>query len=300
VLNKIKFIIKLTGGVAVIVGALWYLAGQFASIDAQLTQVVSIDIPKIKSTFEENSDKTEKIKTDMSNIAQRFNDLGDQAENVKKIEIDIGLLAGKIDDEVISEISKLESENKQNIEEVKVLAQKIDNLSKQYVKFLNLSKDKITVSIPPKWVDELPYRNGTIFTIGVSLSNNKLNKVQQSAVEQARFHMAIMLERKTINAIAYTIESAGKLPPNNFDELSEKFKEQITDAINELLFYSQVESYWVDPAGYVYALVSLPVKDIIDGSKFGVLVETLNLTHISITEALKQDFKKQLKVELLK
>ena len=47
-----KFTIQLLVGIAVIIGTLWYLAGQFASIDVQLTQVISADIPKIKNDLE--------------------------------------------------------------------------------------------------------------------------------------------------------------------------------------------------------------------------------------------------------
>ena len=295
-----KFAIQMSGGIAVIVGMLWYLAGQFASIDVQLTQVVSKDIPKIKNDLESHYEKTEQIRTNMDNISRTFDTLGDQAENINKIEKSMDLLTDKIDDEIISEMNQLEMERKNNIKEVEMLSRKIDNLSRQYVKFLKLAKDKITVSIPPKWVDELPCRDGMIFNVGVSPSTKRINEAQQFAVKQARSHMTIVLKRKTINAIGSTIEAAGKLPPSAFDELSEQFKKQVNEAISELMIYSRIESYWVDPAGYIYALVSLPVKNIIEGSKFGVLIETLKLTHHSITEALTQDFKQQLKVELLK
>ena len=295
-----KFTIQLLGGIAVIIGTLWYLAGQFASIDVQLTQVISADIPKIKNDLENNYEKTEQIKTNMDNIARTFDTLGDQAESINKIEKSMDLLTDKIDDEIISEMNQLEMERKNNIKEVEMLSRKIDNLSRQYVKFLKLSKDKIIVSIPPKWVDELPCRDGMIFNVGVSPSTKRINEAQQLAVKQARSHMAIILKRKTINAIGSTIKACGKPPPSAFDELSEQFKKQVNEAISELMIYSRIESYWVDPAGYIYALVSLPVKNIIEGSKFGVLIETLELTYHSITGALTQDFKQQLKVELLK
>jgi hypothetical protein len=295
----IKFIIQLLSGITIIVGTLWYLAGQFTSIDVQLTQVISTDIPKIKNDLESNYEKTEQIRTNMDNIARTIDALGDQSESIDKIEINMNLLSDKIDDEIISEMNQLELERDRNIKEVEILSRKIDNLSIQYVKFLKLSKDKITVSIPPKWVDELPCRDGMIFNVGVSPSTKRINEAQQLAVKQARSHMEIILKRKTINAIGSTIEAAGKLPPSAFDELSEQFKEQVNEAISELMRYSKIESYWVDPAGYIYALVSLPVKNIIEGSKFGVLIETLELTYHSSTEALTQDFKHQLKVELL-
>ena len=50
--NKMKFIIQLIGVISVILGVLWYLATQFASIDIKLNQVISTDIPGIKSTLE--------------------------------------------------------------------------------------------------------------------------------------------------------------------------------------------------------------------------------------------------------
>ena len=295
-----KSIIQVLGGIAIIVGTLWYLAGQFASIDVQLTQVISTDIPKIKEDLDNNYEKTEQIRTNMDNIVRTIDTLGDQAESINKIGKNMDLLTDKIDGEIISEMNQLEMERKNNIKEVEMLSRKIDNLSRQYVKFLKLSKDKITVSIPPKWVDELPCRDGMIFNVGVSPSTERINEAQQLAVKQARSHMAIILKRKTINAIGSTIEAAGKLPPSAFDELSEQFKKQVNEAISELMIYSRIESYWVDPAGYIYALVSLPVKNIIEGSKFSVLIETLELTYNSITAALTQDFKHQLKVELLK
>jgi len=298
--NKIKFVIQLIGGISIIIGILWYLATQFTSIDMKLNQVVSMDIPEIRNTLEKNSEGTDKIKTGMDDLTQKINNLGDQAASVNKIETNIDLLSRKIDEGVISEIDQLGRESERSVKEVEKVSQKIDYLSRQYVKFLKLSKDKIIVSIPPKWVDELPYRKGTIYAVGISATTKELNRAQQRAVEQARSNIAMMLERKTINAVGYVIESAGKNPPQSLEELSKQFKEQLTEAINELLVDSRVESYWVDPSGYVYALVSLPAEDNIEGSKLGILIETLRLTHLSITEALKQDFKKQLKLELSK
>ncbi|MCK5422474.1 MAG: hypothetical protein KAJ08_09925, partial [Deltaproteobacteria bacterium] len=240
-----KSIIQLLGGIAIIVGTLWYLAGQFASIDVQLTQVISTDIPKIKEDLDNNYEKTEQIRTNMDNIVRTIDTLGDQAESINKIGKNMDLLTDKIDGEIISEMNQLEMERKNNIKEVEMLSRKIDNLSRQYVKFLKLSKDKITVSIPPKWVDELPCRDGMIFNVGVSPSTERINEAQQLAVKQARSHMAIILKRKTINAIGSTIEAAGKLPPSAFDELSEQFKKQVNEAISELMIYSRIESYWV-------------------------------------------------------
>ena len=295
-----KFTIQFLGGIAIIAGTLWYLAGQFASIEAQVEQVISTDIPKIKNDLENNYERTKQIRANMDNIVRTFDTLGDQEESIKKIEKNMDLLTGEIDDKIISEMNQLEMERKNNIKEVEMLSRKIDNLSRQYVKFLKLSQDKITVSVPPEWVDKLPCREGMIYNVGVSRTTRKISEAQQFAVNQARSHMAIILKRKTINAIGSTIEACGKLPPTTFDELSEKFKNQVNEAISELMIYSRIESYWVDPAGYIYALVSLPVKNIIEGSKFGVLIETLTLAHYSITESLTQDFKHQLKVELLK
>ncbi|MCK5009732.1 MAG: hypothetical protein KAS98_04550, partial [Deltaproteobacteria bacterium] len=194
----------------------------------------------------------------------------------------IEILTEKINDELIPERKGSE----QNIEAIKILAQKIDKLSSQYVKFLKLAEDKIIVSIPPKWIDELPHRRGTIFALGISPQSNKLTIAQQRALKQARSNVAMMLQRKTFNAVRHAIESAGKPYPNSLKELTPEFKHQITEAINELLVDSQIESYWVDPNGYVYALVSLSIEKYLEGSKLGILIETLRLTKQSITETL--------------
>ena len=298
--TKIKTILQVTCGTAVIVTVLWYLAHQFASIETRLNQVVKADIPKLKDTLEKNTAMTDTLQTDLDNLTQELSDLGEQVETVKNIETNVELLSKKIDEELIAGISQLEQESIHNTKEVKELAQKIDTLSRQYVKFLKLSEDTITVSIPPKWVDELPYRDGTVFSVGISRSTKELQGSQKRAVEQALTTMTTLLERKTFNAVAYTIRSAGKTPPTHFEELSEQFKGQITEAINEVLLDFRVESYWVDPAGYVYALISLPIEDKIKESQLAMLIETLKLTQLSVTEALKQDFEKHLQIELLK
>ena len=298
--TKIKTILQVAGSITFILAALGYLAYQFASIETKLNQVVKTDIPKLKNTLEKNADMTGTLQTDMHSLTQELNDLGDQVETVKNIETNVNLLSEKINEELIAGISQLEQESLQNIKEVQELAQKIDNLSRQYVKFLKLSEDKITVSIPPKWVDALPYREGTVFSVGISPSTKELQNSQKRAVEQALTTMTTLLERKTFNAVACTIRSAGKTPPTQFEELSEQFKGQITEAIHELLLDFRVESYWVDPAGYVYALISLPIEDRIKGSQFAMLIETLKLTQLSVTEALQQDFEKHLQIELLK
>ena len=298
--TKIKTILQVAGSITFILATLGYLAYQFASIETKLNQVVKADIPTLKNTLEKNADMTGTLQTDMHSLTQELNDLGDQVETVKNIETNVNLLSEKINEELIAGISQLEQESLQNIKEVQELAQKIDNLSRQYVKFLKLSEDKITVSIPPKWVDALPYREGTVFSVGISPSTKELQNSQKRAVEQALTTMTTLLERKTFNAVAYTIRSAGKTPPTQFEELSEQFKGQITEAIHELLLDFRVESYWVDPAGYVYALISLPIEDRIKGSQFAMLIETLKLTQLSVTEALQQDFEKHLQIELLK
>lgn len=297
--NKIKFIIQLIGGIAVILGALWYLTTQFALIDTKLDQVVLRDMPKIQNALKKSSEGTEKVRTNLDTLTRAITNLEDQAESVNKIGMNIDLLSQKIDDELITGIVQFKKGREQNMEEVKMLSQKMDNLSRQSLKFIKLAEDKIIVSIPPKWVDELPYQKGTIFALGISPSTNKFKKAQRRAVEQARSNIAMMLERKTFNAVGNTIKSTGKTPPKSLDELSGELKKQITEAVNELLADSQVESYWVDPAGYVYALVSLPIAKSMEGSKLGMLIETLRLTQLSITEALMQDFKRQLKLELL-
>jgi hypothetical protein len=295
--DKIKLILKLIVGIAVILGAGWYLLNQFSFIGTKLDQVVLMDLPKIKNALEESSKGNEKIETGMNVLTREISSLGDQAESVSKIESNVKLLTQKINDELMSGITQFGKESEQNIEEI---SKQIDNLSRQYVKFMKLAEDNIVVSIPPKWVDELPHRKGTIFSLGIGTLTNKLNRAQQHAAGQARSTIAMMLEKKTFNAVKYTIESVGKPSPKSLDDLSGELKKQITEAVKEILADSQVESYWVDPAGYVYALVALPIEKSIEGSKLGVLIETLRLTHQSITEALVQDFKKQLKLELLK
>ena len=296
---KIKGILQVIGAVTVVALALWYLTQQFASIENKLTQVVAADIPTIKETLGKNSERTDIIKADVNSITHKINDLQNQGEAFDKIETNVDLITKKIDEELVAGISQLGKESGQNTREVKALSKKIDNLSRQYVKFLKLSEDKITVSIPPKWLDTLPYREGTVFSVGISPQTGKLPIAQQNAVTQALANMESMLERKTISAVAFTIRSAGKSPPTRFEELSEQFKEQMTSAINELMVDFRVESYWVDPAGFVYALISLPIKDRINNSQFGLLIETLKLTYLSVTEAVTNDFERNLQIELL-
>lgn len=298
--GRIKSILQVTGGIAVMVTALWYLAHQFGSIETKLNQVVTTDIPTLKDTLEKNTEKTDSLQTDLQGLTHELNDLGDQVESVKNIEKNIDLLSKKINEELIEGMSQIGQESNQNTKEVQKLARKIDTLSRQYVKFLKLSEDKITVSIPPKWVDALPSRDGTVFSVGISTSMKDLQRSQKHAVEQALTTMTSLLERKTFNAVAYTIRSASKTPPTHFEELSDQFKGQITSAINELLLNFRVESYWVDPAGYVYALISLPIEDIMKESQLALLIETLQLAQLSVTETLKQDFEKHLQIELLK
>jgi hypothetical protein len=296
---KIKGILQVIGIVTVVILALWYLTQQFASIETKLTQVVAADIPTIKDTLGKNSERTDRIKADVSSITHKINDLETQGEAFDKIETNVDLITKKIDEELIEGISQLEKESGQNAQEVKTLSKKIDTLSRQYVKFLKLSEDKITVSIPPKWLDTLPSRKGTVFSVGISPQTDKLPAAQQNAVTQALSNMERMLERKTISAVAFTIRSAGKSPPTKFKELSKQFKEQMTDAINELMVDFKVESYWVDPAGFVYALISLPIEDRINDSQFGLLIETLKLTYLSVTEAVPDDFEENVQIELL-
>jgi hypothetical protein len=296
---KIKGILQVIGVVTVVILALWYLTQQFASIETKLTQVVAADIPIIKETLGINSERTDIIKADVSSISHKINDLETRGKAFDKIETNVELITKKIDEELIEGISQLEKESGQNAQEVKALSKKIDTLSRQYVKFLKLSEDKITVSIPPKWLDALPYREGTVFSVGISPQTGKLPTAQQNAVTQALSNMERMLERKTISAVAFTIRSAGKSPPTKFKELSKQFKEQMTDAINELMVDFSVESYWVDPAGFVYALISLPIEDRINDSQFGMLIETLKLTYLSVTEAVTDDFERNLQIELL-
>lgn len=267
--SRIKGVFQVVGAVTVIISAIWYLTQQFSSIEAKLNQVVASDIPKLKETLGENAEKTDRIGVDISTITNKIEGLETRSAEFDRMETTVDLLT-----------------------------KKIDNLSMQYVKFLKLSEDRITVSIPPKWLDSLPYREGTVFSVGISSQTGKLPTAQQNAVRQALSNMKKMLERKTISAVAFTIRSAGKSPPTSFEELSEQFREQMTTAINELMIDFRVESYWVDPAGFVYALISLPVEERIKDSQFGLLIETLKLTHLSVKEAVADDFKKNLQIEL--
>ena len=296
---KIKGILQVIGVVAVVVLALWYLTEQFVSIESKLTQVVAADIPTIKETLGRNSERTDLIKADVNSITHKINDLETQREAFNQIETNVDRITKKIDEELVAGMSQLEKESGQNTQEVMALSKKIDTLSRQYVKFLKLAEDKITVSIPPKWLDTLPYREGTVFSVGISPQTGKLPEAQQNAVTQALSNMEKMLERKTISAVALTIRSAGKSPPTKFNELSKQFKEQMRDAINELMVDFSVESYWVDPAGFVYVLISLPIEDRINDSQFGLLIETLKLTYLSVTEAVPDDFARNVQIELL-
>jgi len=267
--SRIKGVFQVVGAVTVIISAIWYLTQQFSSIEAKLNQVVASDIPKLKETLGENAEKTDRIGVDISTITNKIEGLETRSAEFDRMETTVDLLT-----------------------------KKIDNLSMQYVKFLKLSEDRITVSIPPKWLDSLPYREGTVFSVGISSQTGKLPTAQQNAVRQALSNMKKMLERKTISAVAFTIRAAGKSPPTSFEELSEQFREQMTKAINELMIDFRVESYWVDPAGFVYALISLPVEERIKDSQFGLLIETLKLTHLSVKEAVADNFKKNLQIEL--
>jgi hypothetical protein len=298
--SKVKSALQIIGTLTVIIIAIWYLTQQFSSIEAKLNQVVAADIPKLKETLGKNAERTDSIKADVNTITHKINDLETQSAELNRIEDTVDMLTKKIDEKLLGGIIQLEQESGKNTEEVKVLSKKIDNLSKQYIKFLKLSEDKITVSIPPKWLDSLPYRKGTLFAVGISPQTGKLPTAQQNAVEQALANMERMLERKTIAAVAFTIRSAGKSPPTSFEALSTQFRKQMTNAINELMIDFRVESYWVDPAGFVYALISLPIEDRINDSQFGLLIETLKLTYLSVTEAATDDFEKNLQIELLK
>ena len=95
------------------------------------------------------------------------------------------------------------------------------------------------------------------------------------------------------------IEAGGQIYPNAFDELSGPFHNQVNAAVDTWMANSRMESYWIDPAGYVYALLSLPVNNIIGSSNFNVLIETLKQAQQSSTETQAQDFINQLKTELL-
>jgi len=272
--STLKGTLKVLSGTVVIFGSVGYLAYRLASLEIAVERAVDIDIPTMQDTLNASALKTDKITADVDTIARRINE------------------------ELMKNLKQLSTESKRSAEETKALSQKVDMLTRQYVNFLKMAEDKIIVSVPPRWVDELPRRDGTIFSMGISTMTGKLDKGQQSAVEQALTSMSNMLERKTFAAVGYTIRSAGKKPPAHFDDLSPDFKKNIAGAISELLGNFQVENYWVDPAGYVYALISLPLKEVMENSQLGMLMETLKLTQLSITDALKDDFKKNLQLEL--
>jgi len=274
--STIKGALKVLAGAAFLLAAVGYLAYQLSSLETTVGQVVAVDIPRMQDTLKESALKTDKITTDVDTIARRINE------------------------ELMRDLEQLSSESKQSAEETKALSQKIDTLSRQYVHFLKLAEDKITVSIPPRWVDELPRRDGTVFSVGISPLGGKLNKAQQAAVERALAGMAQTIERKTFSAVESTIRSAGRKPPATFDKLSPEFKKNVAAAIDEFLADFEIENYWVDPAGYVYALVSLPVQEEMENSQLGMLMETLKLTQLSISDALKKDFQKNLQLELLR
>jgi hypothetical protein len=268
--------LKVLAVIAVAFGIGGYLAYRLASLETTVGKAVDVDIPQMQDTLKDSALKTDKITDDVDTIARRINE------------------------ELMGHIEQLSRESKQGAEEARVLSDKIDTLSRQYVRFLKLAEDKITVSVPPRWVDEIPRRDGTIFSMGISSTTGTLSKAQQSAIEQAIAAMSKMLERKTFAAVGFTIRSAGRKPPASFDELSPAFKKNIAGAIHELLDNFQVESCWVDPAGYVYALISLPLQEVMENSQLGMLMETLKLTQLSITDALRDDFKKNLQLELSK
>ena len=299
-LEKIKSTIALLAGSLFILCAVGYLVVQLFSLNRNMNRVVSMDIPSIKTTLEKSAEKAESIKTDISGISDKINDYSDRTQSITQIEKDVGVIAKKITEEVATDLNRIEGESAQHVDAVRMLSEKIDTLSLQYVKFFRLAEDKITVSIPPKWIDALPQREGTIFSLGLSPSTSKLTNAQQAAVTQARVNLATLLESKTIRAMGRIIASAGKTPPQSIDDFSEQFRAQLTKAIDELLEESQVESYWVGPMGYVYALVSFPLDRGIEGTRFGMLVDTLKLMHQSITGSQMKDFERQLKVELLK
>lgn len=277
-----KRTIQLVVGLLIILPTLWYMAIQFASVQSKLRHVVSTDIPIIQNRLERSSTATEKMEANLQMLTESMAAWDHYQESINEIEKSMQRLTQKMNDAVIPESEG----RKQSIDTIKRLAEKIDQLSKQYVRFLKLAEDKIVVSIPPKWVDEPPRREGTMFAVGVGAKNSKLEMSQALAVKQGRSNMARMLHSKTLDAIRQTIESAGKPLPHGLNELSTGFHEEINEAIDELLLDSRIESYWVDPNGHVYALVALPVEAYLGRSKLGTLIETLKLTKQSITESL--------------
>ncbi len=143
---------KALAGTAIILGAVGYLAYRLSSIETRVEQAVDVDIPGMQETLKDSSLKTDKITTDVDTIARRINE------------------------ELMGKIEQLGRESTQSAEKTKELSEKIDTLASQYVRFLKLAEDKITVSVPPRWVDELPRRDGTIFSMGISTHDRQAHQ----------------------------------------------------------------------------------------------------------------------------
>ena len=102
-LSRIKVIIQFTGGILLIILALWFLTTQFAFISSKMKQVVSTDIPIIKNRLDENSKATEKMKTDMDNLTKNIAAWGDRKKSIKEIETNIDLLTKNVNDKLLQE-----------------------------------------------------------------------------------------------------------------------------------------------------------------------------------------------------
>jgi hypothetical protein len=279
--EKIKLVIQLTGGMVLVCAGWWYLATQFATIDSQLDRVMSADMPTIKKGLDADSKTVEKLQVDMGILTKNIEALEKQKERIRKMQASIELLSQKFDDELPTE----EMEREQTTDAVKMLVAHIDRLSKQYRRFLERAENKIVVSLPPKWVDELPTKRGTLYALGIGPGDVTFKSAQKQAVEQALSMMSVTLRKKTFDEVRSIVTSAGKPSPLDFEELTPAFKKQVNKAVNELLGETHSESYWVDPDGYVYALVSLPIEKYLEGSELGALIETLRQTKQSITTA---------------
>jgi len=144
--SKTKRLIQFIVGIVFILAVLCYLAIQFASINTKLKQVVSTDIPIIKNRLISGSTATEEIEANVKTLTGNFATWENYKESIREIERNIEILTKKINDELIPKSNG----KKQNVEAIKILAHKIDKLSKQYVRFLKLAEDKIVVSIPPQ------------------------------------------------------------------------------------------------------------------------------------------------------
>jgi len=124
--STIKGAFKVLAGTAFLLAAVGYLAYLLSSLETTVEQVVAVDIPRMQDTLKDNGAKADTLSANMDSLTRRINE------------------------ELMRDIDQLGKESKHNTEAVKGLSQTIDTLSRQYVNFLRLAEDKITVSLPPR------------------------------------------------------------------------------------------------------------------------------------------------------